>query len=785
VLRTVSLRSTPLLLAFVIPIAVLSGSPARAAQQPGDKAAPATAPTVSVPRITAEAAIDGLLDEPAWAHAARLDGFHQYRPVDARPAEERTEVLIWYSPSALHVGIVAHDRDAGGVRATVADRDNLERDDTVTLYLDTFLDRRRAFFFGVNPLGAQEDGVFSEGQFNPGTMIGGSIDRNPDYLFDSKGRLTPDGYVVEVRIPFKSLRYPAADAQRWGLNVLRKVQRTGYEDTWTDTRRAASFLAQSGTIEGLHGLERGVVLAAQPFVTGQADGIRTGNGFDRDALEPDAGANLHLGFTNISVDATVNPDFSQVESDAGLVTVNERFALFYPEKRPFFLEGIELFATPNQLVYTRRIVDPIAGGKVTGKVGRVGVAVLSAVDDVDEGDAWFNLARVRTDFGADSVAGVTLTDRTIDGDRNTVLAADARYVFGKMYYLQGQVGGSWTRSGNDGAVPSSDMTETRVAAPVWLAEFDRTGRSWGFNYKLTGIGEGFDAQAGFVPRTDIVEGRAFNRITFYGDRGAAFESVSVFAGPTRYWRHTGYPDTRPIEGNDYVNVMAQARGGWSLSGGVRRSFYLLDTSDYDDLQVADPAGTLAPYVPPPRLDGLWEWSASVGTPTWRRLNAGLSVQLGEAPLFDEGAEGRGVRGSASVALRPTPSIRVSASALVAHLARESGGEFARTVLPRLKLEYQPSRAWFFRVVGELRDERVAALEDAWTGAPLYEAGAPAEPSRSRTLRLDWLFAYEPSPGTVAYFGYGSTLDAPDARRSLELERASDGFFIKLAYLFRR
>jgi hypothetical protein len=743
------------------------------------------AASVTVPRILAEATVDGRLDEPAWAQAARLDSFRQFRPVDARPAEERTEVLVWYSPSALHFGILAFDRDPGTVRATVADRDNLERDDTVTIYLDTFLDRRRAFFFGVNPLGSQEDGVFSEGQFNPGTMMGGSTDRNPDYLFDSKGRLTPEGYVVEIRIPFKSLRYPAGDVQRWGLNVLRKVQRTGYEDTWTDTRRAASFLAQSGILEGLHDLERGVVLAAQPFVTGEADGARTAGGFERGGLEPDAGASLRLAFTNLSVDATVNPDFSQVESDAGLVTVNERFALFYPEKRPFFLEGIELFATPNQLVYTRRIADPIGGGKVTGKLGRVAVAALSAVDDTDEGNAWFNLARVRTDLGADSVAGVTVTDRTLDGGRNTVLAADARYVFGKMYYLQGQAGGSWTRDGgggDGGAMPPGDAT---VAAPVWLAEFDRTGRSWGFNYKLTGIGEGFDAQAGFVPRTDVVEGRAFNRLTVYGDRGAAVESVSLFAGPTRYWRHAGYPDTRPIEGNEYVNVTAQARGGWNLNGGARRSFYVLDAADYEGLQTRDPTGALVPYAPLPRLDGLWEWSAGVTTPTWRRLNAGLSLALGGAPLFDEGAEGRQARASASLGLRPTPSIRATLSLLVAHLARESGGEFARTVLPRAKIEYQPSRAWFFRVVGELRDERVAALEDARTGAPLYEAGAPAAASRSRTLRVDWLFAYEPSPGTVVYVGYGSTHDAPDARRSLQLERASDGLFLKIAYLFRR
>ena len=133
------------------------------------------APTVTIPRIDASVEVDGRLDEAAWAQAARLGGFSQYQPVDGRPAEEQTEVLVWYSPTALHFGIIAHDREPGSVRATVADRDNLDRDDTVTIYLDTFNDRRRAFFFTVNPLGMQQDGVQTEGAFNAGTMFGGTM----------------------------------------------------------------------------------------------------------------------------------------------------------------------------------------------------------------------------------------------------------------------------------------------------------------------------------------------------------------------------------------------------------------------------------------------------------------------------------------------------------------------------------------------------------------------------------------------------------------------------------
>ncbi|HSB54083.1 MAG TPA: DUF5916 domain-containing protein, partial [Gemmatimonadales bacterium] len=430
-------------------------------------------PTADVPRVeAAEVRIDGVLDEPVWAQATRLTGFWQYQPVDGRPAEESTEVLVWYAPDAIYFGIIAHDKVPAAIRATVADRDNLDNDDHVVLEIDTFHDRRRAFSFAVNPLGAQSDGVRSEGTGQVSGLIPGSTDLNPDFIWESKGRITDQGYQVEIRIPFKSLRYPSTEPQSWGFNVTRVVKRTGYTDTWTDVRRAnASFLGQEGALGRLHDLKRGVLIEAQPFVTATANGVRndaTGT-FDRESVNPDAGLNLRLGFTSFALDATANPDFSQVETDAGQVTLNQRFALFYPEKRPFFLEGIELFGTPQTLVYTRRIGDPKGGVKLTGKFGQLGVAHLTAVDQTDTGNAWFNITRLRRDFGRNSIAGLTFANRDQGDSHNRVLAADFRYVW-SLYYLQFQYGASVT----------SDAAGSRTA-PIWLAEYDRTGRSWGFN----------------------------------------------------------------------------------------------------------------------------------------------------------------------------------------------------------------------------------------------------------------------------------------------------------------
>ena len=268
-----------------------------------------TGPTVTVPRIDAEEIVlDGALDEPVWEQAARLTDFHQYQPVDGRPAQERTEVRVFYTPTAILFAVLAYDSEPQAIRATVADRDNIDSDDNVTIHLDTFADRRRSFFFAVNPLGVQQDGVRTEGANSPGQLFGGETDKNPDYVFESKGHIGPEGYVVELRIPFKSLRYPGGDGvQRWGVNVVRTTQRTGYVDTWADVRRAsASFLAQEGTIEGLRELRRGVLVEAQPFVTASADGARTAGAFEREPVDPSAGLNLKLGLTpDLSIDVTV------------------------------------------------------------------------------------------------------------------------------------------------------------------------------------------------------------------------------------------------------------------------------------------------------------------------------------------------------------------------------------------------------------------------------------------------------------------------------------------------
>ena len=745
----------------------------------------AGATTATIPRLEASATIDGRLDEPVWLQAARLSGFHQYEPVDSRPAEEQTEVLIWYAPDAIHFGIRAHDRAAGTIRATRADRDNIAGEDHVIIYLDTFLDRRRAFFFGVNALGVQADGVRTEGSPSAGRMFGSSIDFNPDFIFESKGAVTEDGYVVEVRVPFKSLRYPTNGPQKWGLQIERKVQRTGYTDTWTDVRRAnASYLVQAGVLDGLRELERGVVLEAQPFLTASADGTRENNTFERASPRGDVGANLKVSFTNLALDGTVNPDFSQIESDAGQVTLNERFALFIPEKRPFFLEGIELFNTPNQLVYTRQVVNPIGGTKVTGKLGSISMAHLTALDEdvpatcygscpkvgVLPSNALFNVTRLRHDFGSNSGAGLLLTDRSVlDTDEyNRVVAADTRVVFGKLYYAEVQAGHSWSR----------DWAGNTRTGPLWKADLDRTGRRWGFHYGLNALDDDFDTRAGFVPRVGMVQLRAANRLSFYGKPGALVEQVTTFFSPLWYWRYEDFPSTSPMEGTETAQTTLRMRGGWNSGITLGRMFFEFDQANFAGYQVDG-----QPYRALDRVTGpTIEWTLT--TPTFRRFDANVKVTRARAALFAEGSSGTNLSVTGGVSMRPTRSVRVGWTGGLQQLERtRDDTEFARTLLARLKAEYQPSRALFFRAIGDYRYERQAALEDAVTGKPLLSGGSPLAGSNRRNLRVDFLVSYEPTPGTVAFLGYGAGLVDPSV--SEPLQRMSDGFFVKLAYQFRR
>jgi hypothetical protein len=749
---------------------------------------------VDVPRIDSVANIDGSLDDPVWRRAARLAGFSQYQPVDGRPAEEPTEVLVWYSPEAIYFGIRAREIHGNVVRATHANRDNIDSEDQIQILLDTDNARQIAFLFGVNPYGVQQDGTRSStfaggaggpsatgGGFRTMNPLEGSVDLNPDYFFESKGRLVEGGYEVEVRIPFKSLRYQDARMQSWGIHILRRVQHSGFQDTWAPAVRAnANFLAQSGSLNGLHDLKRGLVLEATPTVTAHADRsptINNGN-YQRKA---DLSADARWGIRqNLTLNGTINPDFSQVEADVGQVLLNERFALFYPEKRPFFLDGLELFDSPNQLIYTRQIVAPLGGVKLTGKLGRTNVATMVVGDDRQY--SWggnhsplFGVSRIRYDYGSSNTLGAVLTTRE-DGDSHSrVAAGDIRFYHSKLYFAQFQAGRSWT-----------DSLRNRRNGSLYQADWDRTGRAWGFHYTLKSLDPGFKAAAGFVNRTGIIGANAFNRLSFYGAPGALVQTYGSFFFVNQIWNNVGAGHGL-AESSVSISPTATIRGGWQLSGAVTHNYFAFDPLLYSGLTIQRSVGpltdTAAFVVPGPEKDQ-WGGSFRATTPTFRHFSGTASITESQVPIFREAAPGNSSRIDAALDVRPTTAIRSSLSFSRLTIARKSGGSrFSSETIPRIKVEYQVSPPIFLRFVGQYAARSRSPLEDR-NGNPILVNGVIDSGSTTNEFSTDWLFSYRPVPGTLVYLGYGSTLNEPREFRFQDLRRTRDGFFGKISYLFR-
>lgn len=369
---------------WLVILIVVCGPIGSAQKLPAEKAAP-----VKVPRFDRPPDIDGKLDEAVWQQAVKLKDFYQTSPGDNIAPSQPTEVFLGYDANNLYVAFHCYD-DPAKVRANVAKRDDIFNDDYVGMLLDTFNDHRKAYELDFNPLGVQQDGIWQDPIFNE--------DFNPDFVMQSKGTLTGDGYTVEVAVPFKSLRYEAGKNRLWGVHFYRRIKRINNEfDSWMPIDRAQSgWMSQAGHLAGLDGISTERTIELIPSLTVSETGTRNGTltpaQIAAGLLDPgrfvNAPVKSSLGLTgkynldpNITLDFALNPDFAQVEADNIVVTANQRFPIFFPEKRPFFLEGTDIFTTQVLAVNTRSIIDPDVAVKLSGKRGRDSFAILAASDN--------------------------------------------------------------------------------------------------------------------------------------------------------------------------------------------------------------------------------------------------------------------------------------------------------------------------------------------------------------------------------------------------------------------
>jgi hypothetical protein len=752
---------------------------------------------VRIPRLDEGLKLDGVLDEPVWKQAAVLTGFSQFSPTDGIAAEDSIEVLVWYSATAINFGIRAFETH-GAVHATLANRDKIDSDDYVQLLIGTFNDGRQAMLFGVNPFGVQQDGIITEtGILRGGSGFGsaGSVreapDLNPDFVFRSRGTLTEYGYEVEISIPFKTLRFQPTAEQAWGLQVIRKVQHNGHEEVWAPANRAAaSFLAQSGRLVGLTDLRRGVVLDVIPEVFEHSDGATTAaGGWGYATNRPQVGANVRWGISeNLTLNGTVNPDFSQVEADVVQLSYDPRRAIAYPEKRPFFLEGTEQFNVPNGIIYSRDIVQPQAAAKVAGKVAGTNIAFLSAIDgraySHDNSQPVFNILRVQRDLGTSSRLGFAYTDVEDGGDFNRVADIDTRIVWNKIYSVQAQVAESFNRT--------AGVSST---APMWYTRIDRNERNLALRIIANAIADSFTTRAGFVSRAGIGHMNGSARYTFFGERGAFLESIAPSVSLDGTWTYDKFVragDLQDLKWN--FGVTGALRGGWQVSPALLVETFGYDSTLYTTYRLEEPRHG-GPGLDTVRFTGTphlpnFDYSLNIASPQTKRIDASASVIWGKDEDFFEWSNANIVVATYTVNLRPSDHFRIGAIYKEERYVRRTDGSTVNVIrIPRLKVEYQLTRSIFLRYVGQYQSVHTDSLhDDSRTGAPILICGATScarsAVMNSNTFRSDVLFSYQPVPGTLFFFGYGATQAESLPMRFNGLQRTTDGFFIKGSYLYR-
>jgi hypothetical protein len=511
---------------------VPTGSPETkaAAQPPGPGGSvvlpPEKAKPVTIPRFDKAPVIDGKLDDSVWQTAALLKDFYQIDPGDNTAPSKPTEVLIGYDPKFLYIAFRAFD-EPDKIRSTIAKRDNIWQDDYVGFFLDTFNDKRKAFEMFFNPLGIQGDGVLTEGR---------GEDMSVDILMDSKGVITETGYIVEIAIPFKSIRYEAGKDKLWGAHFFRRIQRFNRElSSWMPFSRSISGnMNQAGHLTGLDGILAERTIELIPSLTLSQDGrfVRSFGVFPGTAAaatDPGRIVNEPIRFDPgltakfipspaITLDLAINPDFAQVEADQLVVTANQRFPIFFAEKRPFFLEGIDIFQTPITAVHTRAIVDPDVAVKTTGKVGKNSFGLILASDNgpgniVGDGrlnpnnfrfldkNAYIGVLRLKRDIGKENTLGILATSYNFIEKHNQLLSIDGRFRPDKQTTVSFQLLGTTSR--NFFFDPNEGITRYRTGNGFGYSTlYSVSGRNWGYEFGGEGFTKDYRADVGFFQRTN-------------------------------------------------------------------------------------------------------------------------------------------------------------------------------------------------------------------------------------------------------------------------------------------
>lgn len=701
--------------------------------------------------------VDGTLDEPVWQQATPIPLKYEWFPGNNTPVSVETTVLVAYDSERLYVAFRAKDPNPSQIRANLADRDAPFLDDTVGFMIDTFNDGRRAFQFRINARGVQMDAVNSD--------VDGSEDWSWDAIWDSASRISDDGYTVEVAVPFSSLRFPRTDAiQTWGFMAARDMPRSSrvrMRTTITDRDRAC-LICQFDKLTGFEGLEAGRNLELDPTFTAARSDVRTpfpSGQFRSGDADYEVGLSARWSVTpNVIFSGTLNPDFYQVEADSAQLDLNSRFQLFFPEKRPFFLEGADFFSTPLDLVFTRTIADPRWGAKLTGKEGHHAFGLSVAQDAVTgimlpgyESDDFVGLSerhvstigRYRLDIGSrGSTVGALYAGREGDRYANRVGGFDANLRLTQADTLRLQFAGSHTEDPVmvEPAIGGVPQRREAIRGAAYAVRYNHRDERWNWSLNTTGISPEFRADSGFMPQVGArFYGGGAQRV-FIGGADRWFNEIVIGAGVDR---SEDWQGERASWGCDIpINYLGRLQMTFNYTPACNREYYQGRT--YDNF----------------RHNIGWSIRPSGA------YSLGINATLGGAVDFANARKADQTR----VDVNGTFNLfgRLSGEAGHTYQALDvAGGRLFTANLTQAKVLFHLNLRTYIRAIVQYTDI------DRTTG--LYRFPVP---DQTRRVFTQWLFNYKINPQTVLLLGYS---DNAMGDRTVDLTRANRTLFMKVGY----
>lgn len=783
---------------------------------------------IVIPKLGTPVTVDGKPDEEAWKLAAVFKDFYQTSPGNNVAPSKPTEVYMMYDEKYLYVAFKCWD-DKGTVRATLAKRDSIFGEDNVRMWLDTYNDQRRAYVIAFNPYGIQQDGMYTEGR---------GADFSVDIEMESKGVIEDWGWSVEAKIPFKSLRYAAGKGRSWGFNVARNIDRFNDEfDQWLpDDRNISGFLIKHGKITGLDDIKYERTLEIVPSITLSESGNRVAarevaaGRFVNQPVKQDIGVTLKYTLSpNVVLDAAVNPDFAEIEADAPVVLANQRFPIFFQEKRPFFLEGAEIFNTPLAIYHSRNIVDPDVALKLTGKIDknsfgfmvasdkapgnfseeertrneqclerqRGNPAVRCQIDEFLDKNALFGVFRVKRDFGKENNVGFFATYRGAPEQKNLLASVDGRVKLNPKLTATFQAAGTSSRfcylerqfepladpvqaarnreicgTGRTSTDPLRNGTFNRYRTGNGLgyyANLDYSEDRRGWFAEVGGRTADFRADVGFTRRTDT-------NFAFFYNRFSTESRPKALLIRANFGQFTGID-------YDWQGRIQHWRGGGNVNFNLRRSIFGFAEAwaGYEKLYEEEFGLKRMPtrggqfFGDPTRATWKQGAFAEMGQNFNKYLfysfhagftNNAFDFDFGKPAGLQNPGPGRSFQGGVFVELKPIDPFRVSVNYQKARLVRNDNR--ARTFdsdILSFRSTYQFTRFLFTRLRLDYN-------------------------SLARNYAGQLLFGYAPSPGKAFYAGYEDNLNR-DALNPFTgqfepgFQRNGRKFFVRASYLFRK